>query len=63
MVGLSGRADRTRVIEALTKLAEFGALRELPRESQINAPRFFQRVESPYWDLVQAYVAELEGIR
>jgi hypothetical protein len=61
MVGLGGRADRTRVIEALAKLAEFGALLELPREPRRNAPRFFERIESPYWGLARAYLAELEA--
>jgi hypothetical protein len=61
MVGLGGRADRSRVIEALIKLAEFGALLELPREPRRNAPRFFERIESPYWGLARAYLAELEA--
>jgi hypothetical protein len=58
MAGLGGRADRTRVIEALAKLAEFGAVVELPRESRKTAPRFFERIDSPYWHLVQAYLVE-----
>jgi chromatin segregation and condensation protein Rec8/ScpA/Scc1 (kleisin family) len=60
MAGLEGRADRTRVIEALAKLTELGPLRELPREARRNAPRVFERVEDPYWGLAQAYIDELE---
>jgi hypothetical protein len=55
MVGLGGRADRARVIEALARLTEIGALRELPRPEQKNAARCFERVEHPYWELVAAY--------
>jgi hypothetical protein len=54
IVGLGGRADRPRVIEALEKLAGIGALVELPRVNQPNAARMFQRVDSPYWALVAA---------
>jgi len=61
MAGLGGRVDRPRVIEALAKLAELGALSELPRGSPRNAPRFFERVAHPYWNLVEAYLAELEA--
>lgn len=61
MVGLGGRADRARVIEALVKLTEFGALDELPREPRRNAPRYFERVSNPYWSLVEAYLAEPEA--
>lgn len=61
MAGLSGQADRPRVIEALAKLAEFDALTELPRGMQWNAPRYFARAPHPYWDLVEAYVAEAEA--
>ena len=60
MRGLGGQADRTRVIEALVKLAEFGAVIELPRANERTAPRFFERVDSPYWNLVRAYLVELE---
>jgi hypothetical protein len=63
MVGLRGRVDRVRVIEALAKLTELGALSELPRGSQRNAPRYFQRAVHPYWDLVDTYLAELADSR
>lgn len=54
MDGLAVR-DRSRVIEALVRLVEIGAMEELPRLGQRNAPRMFQRVgQSPYWDLVSA---------
>ena len=56
MAGLLGRADRTRVIEALARLTELGALRELPRAARKNAPRAFERVADPYWGLVETYV-------
>jgi hypothetical protein len=55
MVGLGGRLDRTRAIEALARLVEIGALRELPRAGQRNATRMFERVSDPYWNLVHAY--------
>ncbi|HWM54695.1 MAG TPA: hypothetical protein VNO20_04830 [Solirubrobacterales bacterium] len=61
MAGLKGRADRIRVIEALAKLAELGALEELPREDRKNSPRIFDRRENPYWGLVQNYLSELEA--
>jgi len=54
MLGLGGRAERPRVIEALVRLAEIGALLELPRDSQPNSARMFQRVEGPYWKLLAA---------
>jgi hypothetical protein len=61
LIGLHGRADRTRVIEALERLAMFGPLTELPRAGQLNAPRYFQRQTHPYWDLVEAYLVEVEN--
>jgi hypothetical protein len=51
MVGLGGRADRPRVIEALVKLVSIGALTELPRAGTRD-PRAFERVDDPYWNLV-----------
>lgn len=51
MVGLGGRADRPRVIEALVKLVSIGALTELPRAGKRD-PRVFERVDDPYWSLV-----------
>jgi hypothetical protein len=59
MVGLEGRADRHRVIEALVRLCAIGALEELPRADHKNAAREFQRVEDPYWFLVEGCAAEL----
>jgi hypothetical protein len=59
MAGLGGRADRPRIIEALVKLTEIGAVSELPRAPQKNAPRMFSRVENPYWDFVSAFLAGL----
>lgn len=56
MEGLGGRADRPRIIEALVKLSEIGAVAELPRSPQKNAPRMFSRSESPYWDFVRAFL-------
>jgi len=64
MSGLEGRVtDRVRVIEALTRLTAIGALEELPREAgRRNAPRYFQRVESPYWTFIRPFADEfLEG--
>jgi len=58
MACLGGRADRPRIIEALVKLAEIGAVSELPRGAQKNAPRMFSRVENAYWDFVSAYLRE-----
>lgn len=57
MIGLGGRVDRIRVIEALTRLTSFGALRELPRQAP-SAPRFFERVGGPYWEFMQDYATE-----
>ncbi|MGN6215366.1 MAG: hypothetical protein ACTHN7_00190 [Solirubrobacterales bacterium] len=61
MVGLGGHADRPRVLEALERLTELGAMIELPRPSQVNAARSFQRVEDPYWPLVESHLARLEA--
>jgi hypothetical protein len=62
MIGLGGQVDRPRIIESLVKLAEFGALGELPRPSQRNSPRLFERVPSPYWTLVERYLAQAREI-
>jgi hypothetical protein len=61
MVGMGGRADRVRLIEALLRLTEFGALNELPRGPQRNATRLFERNAHPYWDFVEAYGAGVES--
>jgi hypothetical protein len=61
MVGLQGRADRGRVIEALEKLVGIGAMTELPRAGGQNSPRYFERAEDPYWALVDEYLARLAG--
>jgi hypothetical protein len=64
--GLAGRADKIRVIEALVRLNEIGAIRELPRESRANSPRFFEKERSAYWEFLAQYLAEVgirEGIR
>lgn len=55
MVGLQGRADRPRVLESLKRLVDIGAMTEMPRPG-INASRFFQRVDDPYWSLVEAHL-------
>jgi hypothetical protein len=55
MVGLGGRADRPRVIEALVKLASIGALTELPRAGKRD-PRLFERINDPYWNLVATQI-------
>lgn len=60
MRGLEGRIDRIRAIEALVRLSEFGALRELSRGDQHNAKRLFERRDDPYWNLIPAYAAEVE---
>jgi hypothetical protein len=57
MVGLGGRADRPRIIEALVRLEKIGALRELPRTGR-RAPRIFERVKNPYWSLVATHLAD-----
>jgi tRNA A37 threonylcarbamoyladenosine synthetase subunit TsaC/SUA5/YrdC len=57
MVGLNGRADRSRIIEALSRLVEIGALKELPRAGT-RAPRIFERVEDPYWNLAAKHAAD-----
>jgi hypothetical protein len=62
MIGLGGRADRSRVLEALERLTELGAMSELPRPGQVNAARSFQPVrEDPYWSLVESHLARLEA--
>jgi len=60
MNGLGG-VDRTRVLEALTKLAEIKALREFPRPAQPNSPRTFECRQSPYWAFVEVFIAEVQG--
>jgi len=59
MAGLSGLADRPRVIEALMKLTALEALTELPRGPQPNAPRYFEPRDHPYWALVDTYLSEI----
>jgi hypothetical protein len=59
MAGLAGRADRIRVLEALKRLAGIEALRELPRLDRKNATRCFELLDSPYWELVEAYANEV----
>ncbi len=64
MVGLGGHADRPRVLEALERLTELGAMIEMPRPAQVNAARSFQRAADPYWPLVESHLARLEvGMR
>lgn len=73
IAGLGGSADRPRVIEALVKLVDLGALREMPRAGlPRNAPRMFERVASPYWTFAEAEVrgseegawrGEIEAVR
>jgi len=58
MKGLHGRADRPRIIEALEKLDEIGAVRELERGGQRNSPRIFSKTPNPYWNFVSAYLAD-----
>lgn len=60
MNGLGGRVDRTRVLEALTKLTEIKALREFPRPAQPNSPRTFERRQCPYWAFAERYIAEVQ---
>jgi hypothetical protein len=60
--GLEGRiTDRQRVIEALTRLTAIGAVEELPREERRNAPRYFQRIASPYWTFIGPFADEFLG--
>lgn len=58
--GLLGRADKNRVIEALEKLSEIGAVREMPRNGARNATRYFEKLSnSVYWTFVEGYLAEI----
>lgn len=61
MVGLEGRADRPRILEALERLAGIGAMAEMARPDQRNSPRYFQKVEDPYWSLVESHLRRLEA--
>ena len=61
MVGLEGRADRPRILEALERLVDIGAMAELPRPGQRNAARYFERAEDPYWALVEAHLVRREA--
>jgi len=63
MVGLEGRADRPRILEALERLAAIGAMAEMSRPDQKNAPRFFQRLDDPYWSLVESHLDRLTEAR
>ena len=58
MRGLGGRADRPRIIEALEKLGEIGAVQELERGGRRNSPRIFSKTPNPYWSFVNAYLAD-----
>jgi hypothetical protein len=60
MQALGGNADRARAIEALVKLAEIGALEEMPRDEQVNSPREFARNrEDPYWSYAATTAARI----
>ncbi|HEU4738954.1 MAG TPA: hypothetical protein VFS54_07715 [Solirubrobacterales bacterium] len=61
MRGLQGRADRPRIIEALEKLNEIGAVRELERGGKRNSPRIFSKAANPYWNFVESYLANAPG--
>lgn len=60
MSGLGGLAERVRVLEGLSRLVEIGALEEMPRVGAGNSPRYFSRVEDPYWELVAAYARGID---
>lgn len=63
MAGLHGRADRLRVLEALKRLVDIGAMIEMPHPGG-NAARYFQRVDDPYWLLVESHLrAKQAGTR
>lgn len=58
--GLLGRADKARVIEALEKLADIGAMKELPRSGSQTAKRYFEKLpRSVYWAFLEGYLAEI----
>jgi hypothetical protein len=60
MSGLGGLVERVRILDALGRLVEIGALEEMPRTGPGNSPRYFTRVEDPYWDLVAAYQRRID---
>jgi len=62
LIGLGGQADRTRILEALMKMAAFDVLTELPRAGY-NLPRYFQRNSHPYWDVVETYADDIRRAR
>jgi len=59
MSGLGGLAERVRILDALGRLVEIGAMEEMPRVGPGNSPRYFARVEDPYWELVAAYARRI----
>ena len=51
-------AESNRIFEALERLVEIGAMRELPAADR---RRFFERLESPYWVFVETQTALLKS--
>jgi hypothetical protein len=60
MAGLGGLAERVRILEALGRLVEIGALEEMPRVGAPNSPRYFSRIDDAYWLLVGSYAERIE---
>jgi hypothetical protein len=58
--GLRGELAPNKALDALQRLAQIGALEELPHLGR-PYPRTFQRLESPYWGLVQQELQALQG--
>lgn len=64
---LGGRIAGNRVLEALERLCALGAMFEHPYAGR-PAPRFFERIDSAYWDFVpltadEAYATETPARR
>lgn len=51
-------AESVRIFEALERLADIGALTELPK---VSGRRFFEQTPSPYWTFAQAAAASLDA--
>jgi hypothetical protein len=57
--GLDGRSPPNKVLHALTKLSQIGAVIELPFGGRPDTRRFDKR-ESSCWDLIAEYVTEVD---
>jgi hypothetical protein len=60
-IGLEGRSPSNKVLRALERLEELGALRELPYVGRPQ-PRVFERIKSAHWDAIAEYATDVDSL-